>query len=109
MKHGILLMTLAAAITALIINAEAQDLSFDGLLLFLVFLLMAKHKVRQGFYLVVFLIWYGVVRFGLDFLRAYEGAVVDERYFGLTPAQYGSVVMVAAGIWLFVRLRQKKS
>ncbi len=83
-------------------------LSFDGLLLFLAFLFMVRRNVRQGSYLVVFLIWYGVVRFGLDFLRAYEGAVVDERYFGLTPAQYGSVLMVAAGIWLLARFRQKK-
>jgi prolipoprotein diacylglyceryltransferase len=31
---------------------------------------------------------YGVVRFGLDFLRATDLPSADPRYFGLTPAQF---------------------
>lgn len=83
-------------------------LSLDGLLLFLVFLWMARAKIRQGAFLTVFLIWHGISRFLLDFLRAYDGPMVDERYLGLTPAQYGSLVMIAAGIWLLRRFRQGK-
>ena len=76
-------------------------LAINGLILFLVFLWLAKRKVKTGTYIVVFLIWYGVIRFFLDFLRATDGAIVDTRYFNLTPAQYFSIVMVAAGVYFF--------
>jgi len=49
----------------------------------------------------VFLIWYGVVRFLMDFLRATNGDIVDTRYLSLTPAQYAAIVMVAGGVWLY--------
>jgi len=83
-------------------------LSLNGLVLALVFLIMAWRKAREGAYLTVFLVWYGVVRFALDFLRATDGAIVDNRYFGLTPAQYVSIVMVFAGFLLFMRFRQAR-
>jgi hypothetical protein len=38
------------------------------------------------------------VRFALDFWRADDTATADARYFGLTPAQYGCVLVLAAGI-----------
>lgn len=38
---------------------------------------------------------YGVVRFFLDFLRAH-----DARYGGLTPAQYGAVVLALLGLYM---------
>ncbi len=81
-------------------------LSLNGLCLFLVFLWMAKKQVREGMFLAVFLIWYGVVRFGLDFLRATDGDIVDSRYLGLTPAQYFSVVMVLFGLFIWRRFRK---
>ncbi|HBK34760.1 MAG: Prolipoprotein diacylglyceryl transferase [Candidatus Uhrbacteria bacterium GW2011_GWE2_40_58] len=81
-------------------------LSLNGLLMFLVFLMLAKRKVQTGTYMIVFLIWYGMVRFVLDFYRATEGAIVDERYGHLTPAQYGSVIMIALGIFLAVRMKK---
>jgi phosphatidylglycerol:prolipoprotein diacylglycerol transferase len=73
--------------------------AIDGAVLFIVFLLLAKRKAKTGTYVVTFLIWYGVTRFLLDFLRATDGAIVDTRYFGLTPAQYVSLGMVGAGVW----------
>jgi phosphatidylglycerol---prolipoprotein diacylglyceryl transferase len=75
-------------------------LSLNGLFLFLVFLYLAKKKVRTGTFLVVGLIWYGAVRFGLDFLRATDGVIVDSRYFGLTTAQYFSLGMIVLGVYL---------
>jgi phosphatidylglycerol:prolipoprotein diacylglycerol transferase len=42
---------------------------------------------------------YGAGRFGLDFLR-----VGDARYSGLTPAQYGSIVLLLVGIRMLVTL-----
>ena len=83
-------------------------LSLNGLLLALVFFWMAKRKVRTGMYLVVFLCWYGIVRFALDFFRAAEGGIVDDRYFGLTPAQYMSVAMITVGILINLKLVNKK-
>lgn len=81
-------------------------LSLNGLVLFLFFLYLAKRKVGTGVYLITFLIWYGTVRFGLDFLRATDGNIVDVRYFGLTPAQYLSVGMLCIGLLLLSRFKQ---
>ncbi len=77
-------------------------LSINGLILFLVFLLLKKFKVREGTYTAVFLVWYGVVRFVLDFYRATEGIIADARYFSLTPAQYAGIIMVSLGIYIFI-------
>lgn len=52
----------------------------------------------SGFYLVSGMIFYGTVRFMLDFFRATEIEMADTRYFGLTPAQYGSIMLVVLGI-----------
>lgn len=82
-------------------------LSLNGLILFLVFLIMLRKRVQNGMFIVVYLVWYGLVRFLLDFFRAYEEAIVDTRYLGLTPAQYFSVLMVLVGIMLFIRLRKR--
>lgn len=84
-------------------------LSLNGLILAVVFLIMFKKKVQTGAYIVVFLIWYGLVRFYLDFYRATDGVIVDTRYLGLTPAQYFSLVMVGAGIWLYFKKLSKKN
>lgn len=84
-------------------------LSLNGLLLFLVFVYLAKKKVKTGTFLAVGLIWYGIVRFGLDFLRAQDGTIVDTRYLSLTPAQYASIAMVIGGIYLWQRRKTEMS
>lgn len=78
-------------------------LSINGLILFLVFLLLKKFKVREGTYTAVFLLWYGAVRFILDFYRATEGTITDARYLGLTPAQYAGIVMFGLGLFVFFK------
>lgn len=50
-----------------------------------------------GFFTGVLFVAYGVSRFAADFFRH---PLVDARYWGLTPAQYGSVVLLAAGWWV---------
>lgn len=82
-------------------------LSLNGLAMFVAFLFMSRRKVREGSYLVVFLVWYGAVRFLLDFLRAYDGAIVDARYLGLTPAQYFSLAMIVFGGCLLLLFRHR--
>ncbi len=84
-------------------------LSLNGFLLFLVFLWLARKNATHGTYLMVFLLWYGVVRFILDFFRATDGTIVDVRYGALTPAQYSSLVMIAGGIWLIQQRMSKKN
>ncbi len=83
-------------------------LSLNGLVLFLVFLWMRKRSVGLGMYTAVFLLWYGVVRFGLDFFRATDGVIVDTRYLGLTPAQYFAIVMVLLGVLVWKRKNCRK-
>lgn len=84
-------------------------LSLDGLALFHVFLLMSRKRLPTGSFIVGYLLWYGISRFFLDFLRATDGAIVDVRYYGLTPAQYTSIVLFAVGVWGFSRILTKTS
>jgi phosphatidylglycerol:prolipoprotein diacylglycerol transferase len=52
-------------------------------------------KDRIGFYPGLLCMVYAPIRFALEFLRS-----ADVRYFGLTPAQYTSIVVFAFGIFL---------
>ena len=83
-------------------------LSINGLLLFIVFLIVQRFNPKPGIYIAIFSIWYGAVRFILDFYRAYEGVIVDTRYAGLTPSQYISIGLFVFGIYMLTRLMQKK-
>ncbi len=64
-----------------------------------IFLVLARRKRPLGLYVTLLALAYAPVRFLLDFLRATDVSGADPRYFGLTPAQYGSLLMmVAAGV-----------
>ncbi|MBN2358359.1 MAG: prolipoprotein diacylglyceryl transferase [Deltaproteobacteria bacterium] len=52
---------------------------------------------RTGSLMAIVLCSYGPLRFGFDFLRATDRDFVDARYWGLTPAQYGSVILAVVG------------
>ncbi len=80
-----------------------HDLGFyeallTAILSLLVFFWGRKELVR-GTILFRSLLVYGLVRFGLDFLRATDLAAADARYGGLTPAQYCSLGFVALAIY----------
>ena len=67
-------------------------------------------KIRApGFFVVTWCLLYAPVRFGLDFLRATDLDGSDPRYHGLTAGQWGCIVMLIAGIavWLLVVRRQR--
>ncbi len=51
-----------------------------------------------GFYLGLFAVVYAPVRFCMDFLRNNDLGHQDVRYYGLTPAQYGSIIMLTLGL-----------
>ena len=82
-------------------------LLIGNLVMAIVFFFLWKKKWHTAFYVQIFMIWYGFLRFFLDFLR-----IIDIRYAGLTPAQYVSIVMIVGGIIWFIssyRNHQKNS
>jgi phosphatidylglycerol:prolipoprotein diacylglycerol transferase len=85
-----------------------HDLGFDEALfagaLALAFAILGRRPHRVGFYAAIACLAYGPVRFGLDFLRVQGVANADPRYFGLTPAQYGSVLVFAVGVAIAARI-----
>lgn len=83
-------------------------LSLNGLILFLLFLFIKKNRFPVGSFIVGYLIWYGITRFFLDFLRATEGSIVDVRYFNLTPTQYVSIALFLIGTLGIFFLRKHK-
>lgn len=64
----------------------------------LIFLLARKKKKPEGWYIRILFVYYGIERFILDFFRATDIAQADSRYFGLTPAQYAAMVLIAIGL-----------
>jgi phosphatidylglycerol:prolipoprotein diacylglycerol transferase len=83
--------------------------SINGFILAIIFWILYRRKAPVGAYTITFLLWYGITRFFLDFLRATDGPIVDARYFGLTPAQYGAIIMVGFGAYLSLRGRFRLS
>lgn len=78
-----------------------HDLGFYEFLLLLAFLypltlVLRGHKAIPGTLTSLCAVSYGFVRFFLDFLR-----IDDTRYFGLTPAQYGSIALTVFGAYLW--------
>lgn len=67
------------------------------------FYALNRRSQRPGVYLALALLLYGPVRFALDFLRATPIDGGDVRYFGLTPAQYASLLLTLVGVALWAR------
>jgi len=72
--------------------------------------LRLSHKPRKpGFYVGLLAVAYAPCRFLLDFLRAPVSEGGDIRYAGLTPAQYGSVLLLVAGVLVLRRVRRSEA
>lgn len=74
---------------------------YESIFLFILFAvccyLFIKHNTKQN--LSIYLIAYGIFRFFLEYLRADErGSFIP----GISPSQFWSIIMVIAGIALFV-------
>jgi phosphatidylglycerol:prolipoprotein diacylglycerol transferase len=70
------------------------------------FLFLMRRPRPPGFFLGIMCIAYAPTRFALDFLRVQAGEYgkeADPRYGGLTPAQWGCVVLLLGGIALAYR------
>jgi phosphatidylglycerol:prolipoprotein diacylglycerol transferase len=84
-----------------------HDLGFYELLFTIalaIFLFRYTRKPRPpGRIIALAAMAYAPVRFGLDFLRATDVSRPDERYFGLTPAQWACIATAALGVYLWRR------
>ncbi len=58
-----------------------------------------------GIYIVLWCLLYAPARFGFDFLRNTDLSNADVRWAGLTPAQYGSILMFLAGLAILAHIR----
>lgn len=76
------------------------ELLFLSFLVLPAFILWNRRQRPAGFYLIAFSALYFPVRFGLDMLR-----VADARYLGLTPAQWGAALVMAALPFAAIRQR----
>jgi phosphatidylglycerol:prolipoprotein diacylglycerol transferase len=80
---------------------------YEGLwLLFMhgTMLLLARKPRFSGFYVGLMAAMYAPYRIASDFFRSQDG--IDVRYFGLTPAQYGALIVLGIGVWiLYTRSR----
>jgi phosphatidylglycerol:prolipoprotein diacylglycerol transferase len=92
-------------------NGTRHDLglyeSITGFLLFIVFFIVYKlyPNLKKGLIITISIGCYAVVRFCTDFLR-----VVDVRYVGLTPAQWGMIAVLGLTVYqLFVSVKVTKS
>ncbi|MGB8330083.1 MAG: prolipoprotein diacylglyceryl transferase family protein [Polyangiales bacterium] len=68
------------------------------------FLVLSRKPRKPGFYVGWLPVLYAPCRFLLDFLRAPVSEGGDIRYAGLTPAQYGSVLLLVAGALVLRRV-----
>ncbi len=64
------------------------------------FFILGRKVRKPGFFTVLWCFTYAPARFLLDFLRSTDLASSDLRYLALTPAQYGCLVMILAGVLL---------
>ncbi len=78
--------------------------SFLGFAIFIIFILLFKYLTRKKWGLVTVLSagLYAMARFMLDFLRATDLPASDLRYFYLTPAQWGSIFVLAGILTLLL-------
>lgn len=90
-------------------------LSLAGVVLFLT-ILIARYiekrrnkKFGNGFYSSVMFIGYGLARFCLDFLRAYDLPYADVRYASLTVAQYFGLLLVFIGCYNLFQIYVRQS
>jgi phosphatidylglycerol:prolipoprotein diacylglycerol transferase len=69
--------------------------------------IMGRKPRRVGDFMMVILLMYAPVRFGLDFLRIRVGDYADTRFAGLTAAQYGMIFLLGVGIWLLATRKRR--
>lgn len=74
--------------------------------LFVAYRLLDKKPRVDGFFALLLVFTYAPVRFAMDFLRPLAD---NPRYAGLTPAQWGCLVFVAASLWGIYYLKKNSA
>jgi len=69
-----------------------------------IFLWMDRQPRRAGYFAMLWCLLYAPLRFGLDFLRNTDLENHDVRWAGLTPAQWGCLLMFGGGLLLARRV-----
>jgi phosphatidylglycerol:prolipoprotein diacylglycerol transferase len=86
------------------------DLGFLELLFTIVlaacFAITWRRKLPTGSYIIATALAYSPVRFVMDFLRVPDTLGGDTRYAGLTPAQYGCILLFLFGVALIPYVRK---
>ena len=72
-----------------------------------VFWYLRAKPLRHSSFAMLFCLLYAPGRFCFDFLRNTDMKNADIRWAGLTPAQYGSILLFVSGIVLWTRLGNK--
>jgi phosphatidylglycerol:prolipoprotein diacylglycerol transferase len=80
------------------------DEAIYTVLIAVLFFVLGRRPRLPGFFLAALMILYAPFRFGADFLR-----IIDVRYFGLTPGQYGCVALLLAGAAILVFGRRSET
>lgn len=62
---------------------------------------LGRKRRDPGFFVALYFVLYAPIRFMMDYWR-----MADVRYLGFTPGQYTAVLMLAFGIYLFMRTKQ---
>lgn len=73
-----------------------------------IFFMIRRKDLYQSSFAILFCVLYAPVRFGLDFLRHTDLPNPDTRWNGLTPAQYGSILLFVAGLILLSQLKNRQ-
>ncbi len=79
------------------------------LVIALIFWRLDKKPRPGGFYMATWAMLYAPIRFLFDFLRNTDLDGADVRWSGLTPAQYGSILMFVGGVLVIVYLRRREA
>ena len=74
----------------------------------IVFWLLRAKPLRHSSFAMLFCLLYAPARFCFDFLRNADLKNADIRWAGLTPAQYGSILLFVSGLVLWARLKNKQ-
>ena len=83
-------------------NTALYEFLHLGVLTALLYWLIVHRRAKPGTAIGVFCVWYGVARFGTDFLRGYDDTVA-----GLTGAQFMCLALIPTGIYILARVRPR--
>jgi phosphatidylglycerol:prolipoprotein diacylglycerol transferase len=88
----------------------AEYLALNGLIMFMVLWLLRTRLKKPGQLFIIFLLWYNISRFLLDFTRATATSLADPHYWGLTISQWVSLfILIGLAIFLIKKTYIKRA